>query len=235
MPAVSMRVPKYTLSLSGSVKTNITYIMELAIDQQARGTRIIIGDEAKQRRKLLNELVAIADAHGYEEIILPAVEPAEIYINKAGSEILTQMYVFPDKKGRSLCLRPEGTATIQAVADKHYKSRTAKLWYFERCYRYERPQAGRYREFFQFGMEIINPKDIVAAKQELIQIAEQMVSLKTKEFETNASVKRGLAYYIEDGFEISCPALGAQKQVCGGGAYAQGIGFAIGFDRLMLC
>jgi histidyl-tRNA synthetase len=47
-------------------------------------------------------------------------------------------------------------------------------------------------------------------------------------------VKRGLAYYTEEGFEISCPALGSQKQVLGGGRYAEGIGFAIGIDRLML-
>ena len=62
-----------------------------------------------------------------------------------------------------------------------------------------------------------------------------MVSLKTENYEVNESVKRGLQYYVEDGFEISCPQLGAQKQVCGGGTYKQGIGFAIGFDRLMLC
>jgi histidyl-tRNA synthetase len=48
-------------------------------------------------------------------------------------------------------------------------------------------------------------------------------------------VKRGLDYYIEDGFEIACPELGAQKQVVGGGRYSNGIGFAVGFDRLALC
>lgn len=48
-------------------------------------------------------------------------------------------------------------------------------------------------------------------------------------------MKRGLAYYVAEGFEIAVPELGAQKQVVGGGAYRQGIGFALGFDRLMLC
>lgn len=59
--------------------------------------------------------------------------------------------------------------------------------------------------------------------------------MKTDRFEVNKSVKRGLAYYTMDGFEIAAPELGAQKQVVGGGAYAQGVGFAVGFDRLMLC
>jgi histidyl-tRNA synthetase len=208
--------------------------MELKISAQARGTRIITASQSQQRRQLLNRLIDIAEAAGFEEIILPSLEPASIYTNKAGSEILRQMYVFPDRKNRSLCLRPEATATIQLIADKHFKrKKDVKLWYFERCWRYEKPQEGRYREFFQFGMEWINPKTS-AVRDELIALAECMVSAKTTAYEVDQSVRRGLDYYVDDGFEISVPALGAQKQVAGGGAYAQGIGFAIGFDRLML-
>lgn len=177
----------------------------------------------------------LAEAAGFSEIIIPSLEPAEVYVEKAGAEILGQMYVFDDKKGRKLCLRPEGTATIQLVADKHYKrNKDVKLWYFERCWRYERPQEGRYREFFQFGIEVINPSSSNITR-ELIDLATAMVSLQTNEFEVFDSVKRGLSYYVEEGFEITVPSLGAQKQVVGGGRYAQGIGFAIGFDRLMLC
>ena len=136
---------------------------------------------------------------------------------------------------RRLCLRPEGTATIQLVADKYFKNRQdVKLWYFERCWRYERPQEGRYREFFQFGVEILNPSRC-DAQSELIALAERMVSLKTRSYDVRRSVKRGLAYYISEGFEIAALELGTQKQVVGGGAYRQGAGFAVGFDRLMLC
>lgn len=210
--------------------------MELKIDKQARGVRIITGDEAKERRKLLNGMVEIAESYGYDEIIIPCIEPAEVYVDKAGPEILGQMYVFPDKKGRELCLRPEGTATIQLVADKHYKrNKNVKLWYFQRCWRYEKPQEGRYREFFQFGVEVIHPSNMEETQQELIAMSRAMVELKTKAYELDESVKRGLSYYVEEGFEISVPSLGAQKQVLGGGSYKQGIGFAIGFDRLMLC
>lgn len=209
--------------------------MEFKIDAQARGVRIISGQEAKDRRVLLNKLIDIAELEGFEEIILPSIEPSKVYIGKAGKEIRNQMYIFPDKKGRELCLRPEATATIQLLADKHLKrKKDVKVWYFERCWRYEKPQLGRYREFFQFGIEVINPTSINVTN-ELISIAEKMIGLKTDEFEVNQCVKRGLDYYIEDGFEISVPKLGAQKQVLGGGIYNQGIGFGIGFDRLMLC
>ncbi|ABC27999.1 histidyl-tRNA synthetase-related protein [Hahella chejuensis KCTC 2396] len=209
--------------------------MEYKIEGMAKGVRIISGDTAKKRRVLLNQMIALAEASGFEEVILPSIEPSQVYVDKAGEEILGQMYVFPDKKGRSLCLRPEGTATVQMVADKHFKRRkNVRLWYFERCWRYERPQEGRYREFFQFGVEVINPTT-PTVRQELIDLAEKMVALQTTEYEVFSAVKRGLSYYMEDGFEISVPKLGAQKQVVGGGAYKQGIGFAIGFDRLMLC
>jgi len=209
--------------------------MELEIEKQSKGVRIITGDEAKLRRELLNKMIVLAEEKQYKEIILPSVEPQAIYTEKAGNEILGQMYTFKDKGDRDLCLRPEGTATVQLIANKYWKSqKDVKLWYFERCWRYERPQMGRYREFFQFGVEWINPRDIQIAKSELIELAKTMVELVTKEYEINDSVKRGLSYYTTEGFEISIPTLGAQKQVVGGGEYKEGIGFAVGFDRIML-
>jgi histidyl-tRNA synthetase len=61
-----------------------------------------------------------------------------------------------------------------------------------------------------------------------------MVGEFVSEYIVEKAIKRGLAYYLEDGFEILCPALGAQRQVLGGGRYQEGIGFAIGVDRLAL-
>jgi histidyl-tRNA synthetase len=205
-------------------------MIEYKINQQARGTRLIRGND---RRALINHLINIAMAHGFEEIILPSVEPVEIYTEKAGHEIVNQLYAFPDRKNRPLCLRPEGTATLQILARDILKyEKDIKLFYEVRCWRYERPQAGRYREFTQFGVEVLNPT--TDWQPELIEMARQMILSRTDVFEINESAKRGLAYYAGDGFEMSCPELGAQKQVVGGGRYAEGIGFAVGIDRLML-
>lgn len=206
--------------------------MELTIDNQARGTRILMGQAVRERRALINAMIAIAEEAGFEEILLPSLEQAKIYVDKAGPEILGQMYVFPDKKGRELCLRPEGTATVQLLADKYWRTEEKKLWYVLDCFRYERPQSGRYRQFTQFGIEWINPKG--DAKDPLMKMAEEMVKLADVPYDMNPSVKRGLAYYTDEGFEISVPSLGAQKQVVGGGKFAQGIGFAAGIDRLLL-
>lgn len=201
---------------------------EPRLEDQARGTRILLGDLATHRREIVTHCANIA-----RQLVLPSVELAKVYADKAGREILDQMYVFPDRKGRSLCLRPEGTATCQLLAREILKTRRdVKLWYEVRCWRYERPQAGRYREFTQFGVEVLNPSRDWTA--DLVEMAEKMVSMFSKNYEVNRTVKRGLAYYVGDGFEFSCPELGAQKQVCGGGSYAEGIGFALGVDRLML-
>lgn len=215
--------------------------MEYKIDSLAKGTRIISGDEAKLRRYILNIMIQSVEHEGFNEIILPVMEKSELYTDKAGAEILDQMYTFIDKnlkKKRSLCLRPEGTATIQKLADTHFKAqKDVKFWYFTRCYRYERPQAGRYREFFQFGVEWINPSDVFEAQKQLGYIAHNIMSevgIIPGRFAWNESAKRGLNYYTKDGFEMSAHELGAQQQILGGGQYKQGVGFAFGFDRLML-
>lgn len=214
--------------------------MEYKIEQQVRGTRIITGQEASHRRELLNMLIDKASvSNNFNEIILPSIEKTELYTDKAGDEIISQMYNFNDKKGRDICLRPEGTATIQALYDQKMNGRKdVKLWYFDKFWRYERPQEGRYREFFQFGVEHLNPSDWDQAERDLIDLAEDMVSASVDgdkdRYRIETGVKRGLDYYIEDGFEINMDELGTQSQVCGGGRYKQGIGFAIGFDRLFL-
>jgi histidyl-tRNA synthetase len=107
------------------------------------------------------------------------------------------------------------------------------VFYVARCYRYERPQAGRYREFTQVGVELLGgtaPSD----RDEVERLLVEALDTTGVRYELDREVKRGLGYYVEDGFEARCPRLGAQQQVAGGGRYAQGIGWAIGLDRLLL-
>lgn len=108
-----------------------------------------------------------------------------------------------------------------------------RVFYVARCYRYEKPQHGRYREFTQVGIELLNgtaPTDRV----EVEQLLRRALDATGVCYVLDAEVKRGLRYYIEDGFEACCPELGAQQQIAGGGRYAEGIGWAIGLDRLLL-
>lgn len=200
-----------------------------------RGTRILLGDTAKKKRAILNTFSLIAENNSFQEIMMPDIELAKVYTNKAGPEILGQMFTWKDKKDRDICLRPEGTATCQLLANTLYKQhKDVKLFYVAECFRYERPQAGRYRQFTQFGVEWLNPRDPKVASETCKQLSLMMIERITKQYEYNPSVKRGLAYYTEDGFEISIPTLGSQRQILGGGSYAEGVGFAFGVDRLMI-
>jgi histidyl-tRNA synthetase len=207
---------------------------EPRLSMQARGVRVIASNLARERRAMLNRIIARLERWGASEIVLPSIEPAEIYADKAGPEILGQMYTFQDRRGRELCLRPEGTATCQILArDDRRLAQDTRLWYEARCWRYEKPQAGRYREFTQIGLEVLRPKRVDLAQ--IAQLGYEIVRAECPEAILDESARRGLAYYTDgEGFEVRLPSLGAQQQVLGGGAYAEGIGFAIGLDRLLM-
>lgn len=173
---------------------------------------------------------------GAEEAIVPALWSQDTFISKAGgSEIIDQMWTFPDKKGRACCLIPEATALFQERTKELLgRRRERMLFYVARCYRYERPQAGRYREFVQLGFEFLCPDPDRAATRSR-EIGAAFLTSLGLEFELDLLAKRGLSYYLNgEGFEARCPQLGAQQQVMGGGPYKEGAGFGIGAERLLL-
>lgn len=150
------------------------------------------------------------------------------------------MWTFPDKGGRECCLIPEVTGLIQDLYNESWsksKPKPIKVFYEAKAYRYERPQAGRYREFTQFGVEILGPIDEKLDYEctwNLLMCLRKLGMEAETDYRMISGVKRGLGYYIEDGFEIVDRKLGAQEQVAGGGRYAEGIGWAVGVERLML-
>ena len=178
---------------------------------------------------------AFIDA-GFEELILPLLAEQATFVEKAGPEVLGQMYTFEDKGGRPLCLIPEVTGVVQRLWNDGFFDQAPKpvrLFYVSRCYRYERPQMGRYREFTQIGVEVLGGKP-EARDECLALLVRCLESTGLTDFGVNDSVKRGLAYYTEAGFEVECSKLGAQKQIAGGGRYREGVGWAIGLERLLL-
>jgi len=310
-----------------------------------RGTRDFLPDDMDKRRWLEGIMVAASRRFGYREIATPTFEHTELFTGKSGEEVVGQIYSFEDKGGRSLALRPELTAAVMRAysASLAMEPKPVKLHYFGNCFRYERPQKGRYREFWQFGVEIIGTGSHLACA-ELVALAdtifrdaglvdyvirighigilrsllaligldaghraEYMPLIDKKEWdglreylsergkdgeaflaivesppdEMEAStglalspseegaaafgelqvimehlrgvgvdvvfdptIARGLDYYTGMVFEVDVPGLGAEKQVCGGGAYnlddllevdtGGSIGFALGFDRMQL-
>ncbi len=124
------------------------------------------------RRRTQASLNQCAQRFGYGEIMTPTFEHTDLFLRKSGEEVAGQIYTFEDKGGRSLTLRPELTAaTIRLVSDgMRDVPQPIRLFYFENCFRYERPQKGRYREFWQWGAELIGP-DTAEADAEIIHLA----------------------------------------------------------------
>lgn len=142
------------------------------------------------------------------------------------------MWTFRDKGDRDVCLVPEITGIVQELWRDEWSRSAARanVFYEARCYRYERPQRGRYREFTQFGIEMLGERDCGRAK-DLLRLCLDRLGV---DYAFDDGARRGLSYYVGDGFEARVESLGAQKQVAGGGAYAEGVGWAVGVDRLML-
>ncbi len=140
--------------------------------ERARGTRDFLPAEMKKRRMIEAKMREIAERWGYEEISTPTFELAELFTLKSGEGILREMYEFRDKSGRHLALRPELTAPVIRLYVNELKMapKPTKVYYFGNCFRYEEPQRARYREFWQFGAEIIG-SDHQEAEAELIALA----------------------------------------------------------------
>lgn len=126
-----------------------------------KGTSDYFGEDIKYRNFILKIARELFDIYNYSEIITPHFEYSEVFARGIGenSEIVQkEMFNFFDKKGRSLTLRPEGTASIvrAVIENKLYlENLPLKLFYIGSMFRYERPQKGRMREFVQIGVEAI--------------------------------------------------------------------------------
>lgn len=127
-----------------------------------KGTHDIIADEAEMYAFFEYDCRIIAELYGYKEIRTPIIEHTPLFLRSVGesSDIVTkEMYTFTDKGDRSLTLRPEMTAGVMRsiVSNKLYANADLplKYYYCGPCFRYERPQAGRYRQFHQFGIEMV--------------------------------------------------------------------------------
>jgi histidyl-tRNA synthetase len=318
--------------------------------ERPRGTRDFLPEEMETRRGIEDAMRSSALGFGYGEVQTPTFENTDLFVARSGPAIVDEMYVFEDKGGRSMSLRPELTAAVMRLyADQLTRSpKPIRVFYTGPCFRYERPQKGRYREFFQFGAELIgcpNPEadaEIIALAVRAIQaagvpdpvvrvghvgalhalmeavgveaaVASQafpmidkgdMTSLRTLfddrevgytafeqvedyvnvsgdrsvvdhvmaayghydrladalsklsqalehldtyeglDYTVDLGIARGLDYYTGVVFEVDWEGLGAEKQICGGGAYELGqlfglenvpaTGFAIGLDRVYL-
>ncbi|MFQ5919498.1 MAG: histidine--tRNA ligase, partial [Thermoplasmata archaeon] len=147
--------------------------------ERPRGTRDFTPEEMARRRAVEAAFFRVARRFGYGEVATPTFEHAQLFIAKSGPGIVDELYAFKDKGGRELALRPELTAPVIRfyLSDLQSRPKPLKVFYLGTCYRYDEPQFGRYREFNQFGVEILggNPlqtdAEVIATAVEAVREA----------------------------------------------------------------
>ena len=149
--------------------------------QAPRGTYDLLPEAAAERRQIVSTARALLEGAGFGEIDTPVFEDTDLFARTVGEVtdiVRKEMYTFVDRSDRSLTLRPEGTAPVCRAYVEHGMKKLpqpVKLWYTGSMFRYERAQAGRYRQHSQIGAEVIGSDDPVV-DAELIDLLAQIYS-----------------------------------------------------------
>ena len=149
------------------------------ITKAVKGTLDVLPADSHKNQFVEKTVLEIANEFGFREIRTPVFEHTELFTRSVGDTtdvVQKEMYTFEDKGGRSITLRPEGTAGAARAFLEHGLTNEAmpqKVSYITSCYRYEKPQAGRLREFHQFGIECYGTAS-PAADAEVISVANEV-------------------------------------------------------------
>ncbi len=146
--------------------------MAVSAFQSLPGFRDFLPRDFAVRQYLHETWRATARRHGFVEYETPLLEDTGLYLKKSGGELSTQLFRFQDQGGRDITLRPEVTASLARLAADHQRNFPKPLKWFEigQCFRYEKPQKGRGREFFQFNVDLLGESS-PSADAELLAVA----------------------------------------------------------------
>lgn len=158
------------------------------IIQAVRGTKDILPHEIQYQRLIVEKARKILESANYLEICTPIIENTNLFVRSIGQDtdiINKEMYSFQDQGKREITLRPEGTAGVTRafIENKlHTQNNISRFWYFGPMFRYERPQAGRQRQFYQLGIECFGTTD-PRSDAEVIYLATNLLTqLKCTKF-----------------------------------------------------
>jgi histidyl-tRNA synthetase len=152
-----------------------------------RGMFDVLGEQAGVRAGLETSARKILEGAGYERIETPALEATELFARGVGSStdiVQKEMFSLEDGGGRSLTLRPEGTAPVcRAYVEHgmHKRKQPVKLWYLSSFFRHERAQAGRYRQFWQVGAEALGAEDPAVDAESIVLLSTLLEEMGVRE------------------------------------------------------
>ena len=169
--------------------------------QPVRGTRDFYPQEMALRNWLFARWRAASRRAGFVEVDGPVLEPMELYTEKSGPEIEEQLYGLQDKGGRKLALRPEFTPTLARMIAARQATLPEPIRWFNisRCFRYERAQKGRLREFYQWNVDLVGVEDEIADAECISLAVESLkeVGLTPEDVEVRMNDRRLLAALVQ--------------------------------------
>lgn len=146
--------------------------------QNLKGTRDLMPSEMEARREVFNRIEKVLRSFGFREIDTPSIEPLDLFKVKSGEEIEEQTYSFEDKSGRDITLIPEQTPSRARIVSNDKSLSKPIKWYSKgKRWRYESPQKGRLREFYQVDIDIFGVESVQADAEILAVAAELMKEL----------------------------------------------------------
>lgn len=185
-----------------------------------KGTKDILPESSEKWQYIEDTFIKICKQYGAEEIRTPMFEHTELFRRGVGDTtdiVQKEMYTFEDLAGRSISLKPEGTAGVvrSYIENKLYaQTKPSKLSYITPCFRYERPQAGRLREFHQMGIEILGTGSMMADTEAIILAMDFFDALGVGELELRinsigcpecrATYKKALQDFLRPKYDELC-------------------------------
>ncbi len=151
--------------------------------QPPRGTRDFLPHDMIRRRAVFEKIRQVFESYGYGEVCTPAFEDFELLAKKSGPDIEEEIYAFKDKGGRKLGLRFDPTVPVcRIVASNPSIAKPIKFYYITNMWRYDRPGAGRWREFWQAGVELIGSAKPEADAEILALVYDSLLAVGIKNF-----------------------------------------------------
>ncbi len=163
-----------------------------------RGMRDWLPPQFYALRHMEDVLSRVAESFGYRRVETPVVEHFEVLAKKAGREVINEIYYFKDKAGRDLGLRFDMTVPVaRALSYSLDMPRPVRWYYFTKVFRYDEPQHGRYREFYQFGIELVGSASPRADAEVLQVLAESLSAAGAADYVVKINDRRAVDKMLE--------------------------------------
>ncbi|MBP1911846.1 histidine--tRNA ligase [Thermococcus stetteri] len=155
--------------------------------EKVKGTRDLLPEEMAKRRWVFERIREVFESFSFQEVLTPTFEYTELFKLRSGEEVVKQLYAFLDKGGRDLSLRPDMTSSVARLYVSQFQNapKPIKWYYIANMFRYEEPQSGRYREFWQAGVELIGSDKVEADAEVIALFTQSYLAVGLEDFTVN--------------------------------------------------